>query len=205
MRKTRLISTALFMIAATISAPLRAAENNPNIELRYLPQQTVAPAVFNLRAEVFDHPIQLEVKDARPDENRTDIGSRTNDADQIFSLHATNDVREFVSGVLHQAAARRGIQINSESPILLTIKLTRFWIEETNQAVGATYVASVHLSGALTTKSGEKLWSGTATGDATRWGRKFSNTNCNEVLSDSLLEAYANLLSTKELQDAWTR
>lgn len=205
MRTIRLASTALLLIAVHLCTPAHAAENNPNIELRYLPQQAVAPAEFNLREEVFDHAIQLRVEDARPTDKRTIIGSRTNDADQIFSLHATNEVEGFVSGVLHDVAIQHGIQLSKEAPIQLTVKLTRFFVEETNQAVGATYVAKVHFTAILTSRSGKKLWDGTATGDATRWGRKFSNANCNEVLSDALLEAYGNLLSMSELQDAWIR
>ena len=43
----------------------------------------------------------------------------------------------------------------------------------------------------------------TADGDATRYGRKFSNDNVNEVLSDALLEALADLLNHGGLQNAW--
>lgn len=192
---------AVLLLAA--AAPLHAAVNNPNVQLEYLPQQTIAPARFYLRAEVFDHPIQLEVKDSRPEENPAEIGWRTNDADERFTLRATNDVEAFVSGVLDDVTRDHGVQLADDAPIVLLVKLTRFRVEETNRPVGATYVAMVGLSGELRSASGEKLWSGVATGDASRWGRKFSNTNCNEVLSDALLEAYASLLSTEELQEAW--
>lgn len=194
---------ALAFLLAT--APLLAATNNPNVRLEYKPQQAVAPTHFYLRAEIFDHPIRLEVSDRRPQTDRTEIGWRTNDADERFGLHATNDVEEFVSGVLVQVARDHGIGLSDEAPKTLSIKLTRFRVEETNQAVGATYVANVSLTGELKSDSGDKLWEGVATGDATRWGRKFNNDNCDEVLSDALLEAYANLLSEDELQAAWTK
>lgn len=194
---------ALIVLLAT--TPLLAATNNPNVRLEYKPQQTVAPARFYLRAEIFDHPVRLEVSDHRPQSDPTDIGWRTNDADERFGLHATNDVEEFVADVLVQVARDHGIGLRDDAPKTLSIKLTRFRVEETNQAVGATYVANASLTGELRSESGEKLWEGVATGDATRWGRKFSNANCNEVLSDALLEAYAHLLSQDELQAAWTK
>jgi uncharacterized membrane protein (UPF0136 family) len=183
--------------------PLCAAVNNPNVQLEYLPQQTIAPARFYLRAALFDHPVQLRVGDSRSQENPAEIGWRTNDADERFTLRATNDVAAFVSGVIDEVTRDHGIQLADDAPIVLVVKLTRFRVEETNRPVGATYVAIVGLTGELRATSGEKLWSGVVTGDASRWGRKFNNTNCDEVLSDALLEAYANLLSTEELQDAW--
>lgn len=68
--------------------------------------------------------------------------------------------------------------------------------------MGATYKAVVELTAVLTAGDRE-LWSGAASGDASRYGRAFSNQNVNEVFSDALLEAYAALLSTDGLQRAW--
>ena len=50
---------------------------------------------------------------------------------------------------------------------------------------------------------GRELWEGSAAGDATRYGKKFSNDNVNEVLSDALIEAFAALLDHGGLQSAW--
>lgn len=205
MRHDRTAASLVAVVLLASAAPLCAAVNNPNVQLEYLPQQTIAPTRFYLRAELFDHPVQLHVSDSRSLEDPAEIGWRTNDADERFTLRATNDVEAFVSGVLDDVTRDHGIRLADDASNVLVVKLTRFRVEETNRPVGATYVAMIGLTGELRSASGEKLWSGVATGDASRWGRKFSNTNCNEVLSDALLEAYANLLNTEELQDAWMK
>jgi hypothetical protein len=50
---------------------------------------------------------------------------------------------------------------------------------------------------------GKTLAQGSGTGTAHRYGHAHSPENINEVLSDALKEAYANVLADPELQKAW--
>lgn len=193
----------LFWCLLLLSSSAFAAANDPRVQLEFVPQQAVAGAELTLRGELYDLPVNLVFSDQRPLEDSSELGVRTDDDDRRHTLTATAEVGAYVGGVLERVARERGLTIDAGAPRTLTVELRRFWIEETNQAVGATYNAYTDLTGRLTAEGGATLWSGAATGDASRYGRKFSNANCNEVLSDALLEAWAELLSNGELQAAW--
>jgi hypothetical protein len=52
--------------------------------------------------------------------------------------------------------------------------------------------------------AGDRLAELNSSAEANRYGRSRSAENCNEVLSDSLKEAFATALSDRKLQAAWT-
>ena len=105
--------------------------------------------------------------------------------------------------MLAQQLQVRGVTVKDDGERVLTVRLRQFTVTETNQAVGATFGAEVRLAAELQNRSDGILWSGSSFGDATLDGKKFSNPNCNEVLSDALLEAWSSLLSHGGLHDAW--
>lgn len=190
------------VIWAVLAPPLSAKGNNPNIDLEFLPQQSLGEAEFTLRRELYERGVRLEVVDERRVEDQFELGWRTDGDDRRHTLRATDDVGAYVAEVLEEVARERGLLLEDQADRVLTVEVRRFWIEETNQAVGATYKAVVDLTAVLRV-GGEERWSGAANGDASRYGRAFSNDNVNEVFSDALLEAYAALLSTDGLQRAW--
>ena len=59
------------------------------------------------------------------------------------------------------------------------------------------------LAWALKNRSGKILAQGAASGSTHRYGRAHSEDNINEVLSDALKEAFANVLDDSKLQSAW--
>lgn len=77
-----------------------------------------------------------------------------------------------------------------------------FNVTETNQAVGATFDANVRLELELKDGTGKTLWQEASVAEANRYGKKFSNENCNEVLSDALLESFGKALNSSAFQDA---
>lgn len=201
-------SAAAFLMAALVvlaaAAPAVARKNNPNIRLDFRPQQTVAGAEAEIFGAMLERPAALRLEDSRRQDDEALIGTRTNDKDRLFKLQAVGgDVMEYVEEVLRESAANWGVELVDRAPLALTVRLLVFKVLETNQVVGATYNAEVRLAYSLGDRGGQPRWSGSAEGDATRYGRKFSEANINEVLSDALLEAIANMLSDSALQDAW--
>lgn len=190
------------VICALLAWPVSAKDIDPDVTLEFLPQQSVGEAEFTLRRELYERGVRLQVADERPLEDPAELGWRTDGDDRRHTLRATGDVGAYVAEVLEEVARERGVAIEDAADRVLTVEVRRFWIEETNQAVGASYKAVVELTAVLNA-GGEERWSGAASGDASRFGRKFSNENVNEVFSDALLEAYAALLSADELQRAW--
>jgi hypothetical protein len=83
------------------------------------------------------------------------------------------------------------------------LQVTRFFIDESNKALGSVYGTEVKLAYTLKDAKGSPLITGATSGTAHRYGRAHSPENINEVLSDSLKEAYANVLADPALQTAW--
>lgn len=197
------LSTLLILALLLTAAPASAARrNDPNVQLSFRPQEAVAPASATIPSHLRRQPVALRVVDGRPGDDPAAIGTRTDDDDRLVELRATVDVASFVEDVARRLARDWGLEVESETALSLAIELLTFEVVETNQAVGATFNATVHLEGSLR-RGAEQLWSGTASGDATRYGKKFSNENCNEVLSDALKESLAELLSLSSLHRAW--
>ena len=65
-----------------------------------------------------------------------------------------------------------------------------------------TYKAEVSIHLAIVTRDGTTLWSGTAPGEATRFGRSYVLENYYEVLSDAVVNATSSLLSSPDIQKA---
>jgi uncharacterized lipoprotein YajG len=197
-------SVALILAVALAPAAAEAKRNDPNIQLTYVPTTAVAEASAVPTSEIREAPAAIEVEDDRAVDEAV-IGTRTDDDDRRIELRATNDVGEFVEASLIQQARQWSYVVAEpgEAEVVLAIKLTQFMVEETNQAVGATYEARCTLEVELR-RAGAKEWSGVFNGDATRYGKKFNAENANEVLSDALAEAFANALNDSGLRSAWT-
>lgn len=200
-----------FQRAATITAisivmagPLWAGKkNDPNISLEFVPQQSVAGAELSVSPAVRERAVTLRVVDRRGEEDPRYLGTRTDDDDRLYTLRAVDEIVPFVHGALVRVARDGRLSVQEQAPRVLVVGLSELEITETNQAVGATFESWVRLDVELHSGAGETLWSGVGRGDATRYGKKFSNANCNEVLSDALLEAFVDALNDRELQTAW--
>lgn len=187
-------------LLTVLAVPASAKKNDPNVELDFRPQQAVGGAEVEITPDMLRRPVSLQVEDLRPGDDPAKIGMRTDDDDKKHTLRAVNEVQPYVESVIEELLNEWGVRTQDGADMHLNVLLVRFNVEETNQAVGATFNATVQLSAELT---GAAEWSGGASGDATRYGKKFSNANVNEVLSDALLEALAALLSDEGLHDAW--
>lgn len=187
-------------LLALLALPAVAKKNDPNVQLDFRPQQAVAAAEAAITPAMLRRPVAVRILDSRPGDDPAEIGTRTDDDDRRHTLRAVNDVPTYVTGVFEELLHQWGVKTQEDADLVLEITLVQFHILETNQAVGATFNGSVRIA-AEVTSGGD--WAGGAFGDATRYGKKFSNANVNEVLSDALLEALANLLSDQGLHEAW--
>ncbi len=197
------LAVALVALGLLVPVAAEAKKNDPNVQLAYRPTTSVAEASSVPTSEIRAVPAAIAVEDDRAVDAAA-IGTRTDDDDRRIELRATNDVEEYVRAALVQQAREWTFVIADadEAKVVLAGKLTQLAVEETNQAVGATYEARCTLEFELR-RGGAKEWSGVFTGDATRYGKKYSADNINEVLSDALAEAFANALNDSGLRSAW--
>ena len=195
---------ALALLAAAAVASVAGADRrSPVIELEYRPQQAVAAVEIYLDPDALQMPLAIRVSDSRSEESRRQLGIRTDDDDRSIDLEARDAVAPFVQGVAERVARDLGVRVDPKAALVLGLEIVRFRVLETNQAVGATYSAQVQLGARLLKATGGELWQGTAAGDASRYGKKFSADNINEVFSDALLEALGAALSQRNLHRAW--
>ncbi len=198
-------TAALFsiLIAALAAGPAAAKRNLTAFALEYRPTEAAGAPKVVLAPELTALPVALTFSDDRRVEDGAWIGTRTDDADVRHDLTATNDVGAWVKDAVGRCLERWGIEIRDDAPRTLDVTLLVLEMTETNQAVGATYASDVRLRVRLRDAGGGWLWEGITSGDANRYGKKFSADNANEVLSDGVAEAVAQTLEVRELQDAW--
>lgn len=195
-RVSRLRYLAPTLVALLGSTAAEAKKNNPSFALEFVPQQTVAGTEVVLSAEASAQPVDLRILDERHSDSQDTVGSRTDDDDKLYRLVATNDVPRYIEAVLSRLSSQWGLRIEEGADLVLLVAVQAFNVTETNQAVGATFLANVRLDLELKDKTGETLWHEASVAEANRYGKKFSNENCNEVLSDALLESFGTALTS---------
>lgn len=205
MRSWKLCLSVLALVAL-LPAVAAAKKNDPNIPLSYTPTTAIAESSAVPTADMREISASILISDERGLDDPKVIGSRTDDDDHRIELMATGDVAEFVEESLVQQARRWSFATaeQGDADLVLIGRLSQFEVEEANQAVGATYTAEVTIEMELRNAGGKTVWSGSAFGDASRYGKKFSRENINEVLSDALAEALADALGDSALRSAWS-
>lgn len=200
MRITLLALTA--SIALLTGAEAKNRSRPFDIALRFIPGDGIASSTpEQLSSGVTDRPVRLLLTDGRSD--LADIGESSDDDDKLWPVHATNDVTAWAHDALEKTLTGWDIKLADNAPLTLAVKLTALKLEESNKAVGSTFHAEVKLAASLKNAKGAVLWDGTAFGDATRYGKSRSEENANEVFSDALIEAAADLIGNEDLQGAW--
>lgn len=186
--------------AVCLATPL-----DPYLALNFVPQEDVEEVMPELPGAMTETPFELRVVDGRRSTEATWVGTRTDDDDRPHPLHASNDIVAFVEGGLTEVARAWGLRVEPGAGRVLEVTLQVLQVEETNKAMGASFAADGRFAVALLGGSGDRLWSGVAAGEASRYGRAGSDANCNEALSDALLAAFADALGQPGLHQAWNR
>jgi hypothetical protein len=199
MRKVVFVMAMLVAVAAFA----RDSRKEMSVDLKFAPQEGVNSNSPDLTSGMMERAVVVRVEDGRGG-NATEIGQGTNDDDQHFPIVASTDVIAYLSDTLTSVAQDWGLKVDAKSADrVLKLKLMRFFVDESNKAVGSVYASEVKFTYALEDGKGKKLMDGAASGSAHRYGRARSGDNANEVLSDALKEAFAEVLSDPRLQDAW--
>ena len=198
-----LILACGFVVAAVMPGAAQKRPADLQVPLKFVPQESVRANSVALPASVIDRVLEIRVEESRELPDLRTIGTGTDDDDVTFSIRSTTDVAPFVSESVAQLAAAQALKKGSPAERVLQLRLTRFNVNETNKAIGSTYLAEVHFAYKLFDGDGRTLLEGAAAGTASRYGRARSGDKCNEVLSDALKDAFAKTLADPMLQQAW--
>jgi hypothetical protein len=164
MSRTRLIAVSVSLaLALTVSA--RDSRKELSVDLKFAPQEGVASNSPDLTPSVMEKAIAIHVEDARGGDAAV-IGQGTNDDDAAFSIRASSDVVAFVADSAKQVADGWGVKVADSADRVLTLRLMRYFVDESNKALGSVYAAEVKVAYVLSDKSGKKLMEGSTSGSA---------------------------------------
>jgi uncharacterized lipoprotein YajG len=200
MRRFSLVAL-MFCAAGVVHA--RGNLKELTVPLRFVPQEGVHATNPDLQPGLTDVAVQLVVEDARKQDNLLTIGQGTGGDDKLFPINADQNPVGYFREVLAGVAKQWGLKEATPAARTLTLQVTRFFVDESNKAVGSVYGTEVKVAYKLTDARGATLATGATSGTAHRYGRAHSPENINEVLSDATKEAYANVIGDAALQTAW--
>lgn len=193
----------LLIVLSAATAFARGNLKELTVPLKFTPQEGVHASIVNMQPAMLSTSVAITVQDARKESDALVIGTGTGGDDKPFPIHADRPVAPFVQEITASVAKDWGLQQSASPARALVLQLTRFYLDESNKAVGSVYGAEVKFAYTLKDAKGAVLADGAAAGTAHRYGRAHSPDNCNEVLSDALKEALANVISNADLQQAW--
>jgi hypothetical protein len=87
--------------------------------------------------------------------------------------------------------------VDSNGAIVIKGEVKDFYVRETD-----TYKSAVAVHLTVVDRNGKTLWSGLASGDATRFGRSYKVENYYEALSDAVVNTVSSMLQSVPFQNA---
>jgi len=165
--------------------------------LEHVPLQWRPTSELKLGAmEMSQAPIQLEsFQDLR--DNKEAIGENLED-DKPKLVTTTDNVGAFVSTHVRELLDHAGLKtVDSNGAVTIKGEVKQFFVRETG-----TYKSGVTVHLTVVGPGGKTLWSGLASGNATRFGRSYKLENYYEVLSDAIVNTVSSMLQSAEFQKA---
>lgn len=199
------VAQSLLALTLALVATIAWARGAPRpFPLKFTPQEGVETTSLDLEPAFLERSVEIRVADGRKVADAAVVGQGTDDDDRKFPIKSESDVISYLQETLRAVATDWGLKPATPADRVLAITVTRFFVDESNKALGSVYTSEVKLAFAVHDAKGKTIDDGIASGESTRYGRARSSDNYNEVLSDALKDAFANLLSDPGLQTAWT-
>jgi hypothetical protein len=181
----------LLVLAATLGAQAHAALL-VNVPLQWRPTSDLRLGA----TEMSQAPVQFEVfRDVRADKQA--IGENREDQTPK-PVTTTDDVGSFVSAHMRQLFNSAGLKtVDSGGTVTIKGEVTQFYVRETS-----LYRSEVAVHLTVVSRDGKVLWSGTASGEAKRFGRSYKLENYYEVLSNAIVNTVSSMLQSPQFQKA---
>jgi hypothetical protein len=181
---------------AVLVAAMATASARPKL-LEHVPLRWKPTSELRLGAmQMSQAPVQFETfQDVRQDKQA--IGENREEKTPK-PVTTTDDVGAFVSSHMRELFDRAGLKtVDSGGTVTIKGEVTQFFVRETS-----TYKAAVAVHLSVVGRGGQVLWSGVASGDATRFGRSYELEDYYEVLSDAIVNTVSSMLQSAEFQKA---
>jgi hypothetical protein len=181
-----------------VSAAAFAGGDLQNIPLKWTPTSTFAEmGHVDVSGAMASAKIHFEpFVDTR--QNPSLVAENREKPEKIRQVTTSSDVAAFVGDHLKDTLHGAGLNIvDGPADVIVSGEIRQFFVTEVN-----TYGGEVSVLLHVKNSAGKELWTGTAAGDSTRWGRSYKADNYYEAMSDMILRAAFNLLSTSGFRDA---
>jgi len=202
MRNLRLVAVLAAAIAVLAWGPALAGEDLI-IPLKFIPTTSPGKVAPQLREGISNKPIAIAIEDTRQVKTKDLIGEGTGMGDDTFRIRFAGFLPSYLKTTIQDRFGTWGVQTDDKSNLVLTIKVTRFHVNEKHAFYGSIFTAEVQLPWTLADRAGTVFASGTAMGTGKTKGRWRNPVNCEEVLADALQQAAALAAGDAKLQDAW--
>jgi hypothetical protein len=181
----------LLALAATLSAHAKSIPLE-NVSLQWKPTSELKLSTMQMPSGT----IQFETfQDER--NHKEAIGENLED-ERPKPVTTADDVGAFVGSHMRGLFDHAGLRtVDGDGAIRIKGEVRQFFVTET-----ATYKSMVVVHLTVADRAGKTLWSGLASGDATRFGRSYKLENYYEVLSDAIVNTVSSLLESAEFQKA---
>ena len=187
--------------AAILVASGAGAASKPITLALKLPQKP-AFARPEMAALLTAGPLSLVVVDARGAADPAVVGAQRAKGEDVYVWRAVQPVVPALTGIATQLLSGWSVRVAPEADFALRLGLMKYDVNERSDTFGSTYIAEVRFMVALTDRAGGVLWTGEASGNATRPGVDARASMCNEALSIALRGALAKALSAVTLETA---
>ncbi|HUN25702.1 MAG TPA: hypothetical protein VMU67_05285 [Steroidobacteraceae bacterium] len=146
--------------------------------------------------QMADTPIQFGTfQDLRADKQA--IGENDEDATPK-PVTTPDDVGAFVGRHMRELFEHAGLKtVDTNGAVTINGEVRQFFVRETSLYRS---VVAVHLT--VVSRDGKTLWSGIASGNATRFGRSYELEDYYEVLSDAIVNTVSSMLQSAQFQQA---
>jgi hypothetical protein len=179
----------LFAVTLCAYAKTQLLEHVP---LRWKPTSELRLGAMQMSQTAIQFETFQDVRD-----NKDAIGENLEDA-KPKPVTTTDDVGAFVSSHMRELFDHAGLKtVDSNGSVTIKGEVRQFFARETT-----TYKSAVVMHLTVVGSDGRTLWSGLASGDATRFGRSYNLENYYEVLSDAIVNTVSSMLQSADLQKA---
>ena len=189
--------TLAFLGSSLLNAAAFAAPALENIPLAWKPTSALSEmGTLDLGGAVTTTKIRFDpLVDTRQDRARV---AENRENARVRPMTTSTDVAVFVTDHLKNTVRSAGLNVvDGDADISISGDIRRFFVTE-----DSAYQGEISLLIHVKDRNGKELWSDVVNGDATRSGRSFRADNYFEAMSDMILRAAFNMLSSNGFRAA---
>jgi len=182
---------AAFLLTATLTASSKTAPLE-HISLQWRPTSSLQLGTSQMAAST------VTIDPFTDDRDNKEVIGENREEHIPKPVTTTDDVGTFVSTNIRRLFDQAGVKtVDSNGEVIIKGEVKKFFVREES-----TYKSTVEIHLTVTDQDGKILWTGLASGEATRFGRSYQVENYYEVLSDAVVNTVSSMLQAADFRKA---